>query len=95
MPRTRFSRLEEPRSRALYRPANSATVRSRCVALPVALPKPEHASPWLKEQRVADEAQWWRLREARRCAPLSTPLARAELVARYRQALAARDFDAF
>src|SRR5205823_7615954 len=56
--------LEEPPSGAVFllvshRPAQLLpTVRSRCVALPVALPPVEVAQRWLESQHVKDAARW-------------------------------------
>lgn len=56
--------LEEPSSGALFvlvshRPARLlATIRSRCVALPVGLPRRSEAEAWLRANGVADAARW-------------------------------------
>ena len=56
--------LEEPPSGAVFllvshRPAQLLpTIRSRCVALPVALPPKEVAQRWLEAQHVRDAARW-------------------------------------
>lgn len=56
--------LEEPPSGAVFllvshRPAQLLpTIRSRCVALPVALPSKEVAQRWLESQHVKDAARW-------------------------------------
>lgn len=92
--------LEEPQADAHFilvshRPARLLpTIRSRCVALPVALPKPEDAAPWLKEQRVADGEQWLAYAGGAPLRAVEYATGAGELVARYRQALGARDFDA-
>ncbi|MFZ1908861.1 MAG: DNA polymerase III subunit delta' [Burkholderiales bacterium] len=56
--------LEEPPSDAVFvlvshRPARLlATIRSRCVALPVGLPRRSEAEAWLRANGVADAARW-------------------------------------
>ena len=56
--------LEEPPSGAVFvlvshRPARLlATIRSRCVALPVGLPRRSEAEAWLRANGVADAARW-------------------------------------
>jgi len=56
--------LEEPPSGAVFllvshRPARLlATIRSRCVALPVSLPGHSEAEAWLRANGVADAARW-------------------------------------
>jgi len=56
--------LEEPPAGAVFllvshRPAQLLpTIRSRCVALPVALPSREVAQGWLESQQVKDAARW-------------------------------------
>ncbi len=56
--------LEEPPSGAVFvlvshRPARLlATIRSRCVALPVGLPERAGAEAWLRANGVADAARW-------------------------------------
>ena len=56
--------LEEPPGRALFllvshRPARLlATIRSRCVAVPVPLPEPQAALAWLESQGVKDAPIW-------------------------------------
>jgi len=92
--------LEEPQADAHFilvshRPARLLpTIRSRCVALPVALPKPEDVGPWLKEQRVADGEYWLAFAGGAPLRAVEYATGAGEMVARYRQALAARDLDA-
>ena len=92
--------LEEPQADAHFilvshRPARLLpTIRSRCVALPVALPRPEVAGPWLKEQRVADGEQWLAFAGGAPLRAVEYATGAGEHVSRYRQALGARDFDA-
>lgn len=56
--------LEEPPAAAVFllvshRPARLLpTIRSRCVALPVAVPSPEVARRWLEAQKVPNAARW-------------------------------------
>jgi DNA polymerase-3 subunit delta' len=56
--------LEEPPPGAVFvlvshRPARLlATIRSRCVSLPVALPRREVAEAWLRAQNVPDASRW-------------------------------------
>lgn len=56
--------LEEPPSGAMFvlvshRPARLLpTIRSRCVAVPVALPPPEGAEAWLRESGAPDADRW-------------------------------------
>jgi len=92
--------LEEPQPDAHFilvshRPARLLpTIRSRCVALPVAPPKPEEAVAWLKQARIADGEQWLAFAGG---APLRAAVyanTSGEAVGRYRQALRALDYDA-
>jgi len=92
--------LEEPQADAHFilvshRPARLLpTIRSRCVALPVALPKPEDVGPWLKEMRVADAERWLAFAGGAPLRAVAYATGAGELIARYRQALETRDFDA-
>ena len=91
--------LEEPQADAhfilvAHRPARLLpTIRSRCVALPVALPKPEDAVAWLKEARIEDGEQWLAFAGGAPIRAAQYAKISGEVVTRYRQALRARDYD--
>jgi len=92
--------LEEPQADAHFilvshRPARLLpTIRSRCLALPVAPPKPEEAVAWLKEARIADGEQWLAFAGGAPLRAAGYANTSGEAVARYRQALRALDYDA-
>ena len=92
--------LEEPQPGARFllvshRPARLLpTIRSRCVAVPMALPEPELARAWLKEQRVPDAEAWLTFAGG---APLQALVYASEgsgAMASMRAALKVRNFDA-
>jgi DNA polymerase-3 subunit delta' len=92
--------LEEPQPGAHFilvshRPARLLpTIRSRCAAVPVALPEPGLARTWLKEQGVPDAEAWLAFTGG---APLQAMTYAREVggaVGGMRKALQARDFDA-
>ncbi|HEX9182754.1 MAG TPA: DNA polymerase III subunit delta' [Burkholderiales bacterium] len=92
--------LEEPQPGAHFllvshRPARLLpTIRSRCAAVPLALPEPELARTWLKEQSVPEAEAWLTFAGG---APLQALIFASEesgAMAGMRAALKARDFDA-
>ncbi len=92
--------LEEPQSQAHFilvshRPARLLpTIRSRCVALPVALPDSAAAGSWLKAQGVPDWEAWLAFAGGAPLRALEYASGAGETIARLRKALQAKDLDA-
>lgn len=91
--------LEEPQPGAHFilvshRPARLLpTIRSRCAAMPMAVPEREQALAWLREQRVADAGAWLAFAGG---APLQSQALASDpggAIAGMRKALAELDFD--
>ena len=91
--------LEEPQAQAHFilvshRPARLLpTIRSRCVALPVALPDPAAAGAWLKAQGASDWESWLAFAGGAPLRALEFASGAGESIARLRKALQARDFE--
>jgi DNA polymerase-3 subunit delta' len=91
--------LEEPPGQAQFilvshRPARLlATIRSRCVAVPVPMPDASTSLAWLESQGAADAASWLAFASGSPLRALQYQQAGTTL-ARRRQALEARDLDA-
>lgn len=85
--------LEEPPGRALFllvshRPARLlATIRSRCVAVPVHLPAPQAAQAWLESQGVKDPRTWLAVANGAPLRALSLSEESGESLIQLRQAL--------
>jgi DNA polymerase III subunit delta' len=92
--------LEEPPGRALFilvshRPARLlATIRSRCVALPVPVPDAAASLAWLESQGIQDAAPWLAFASRSPLRALRYARESGATLARRRQALATRDLDA-
>jgi DNA polymerase-3 subunit delta' len=92
--------LEEPPGRAMFilishRPARLlATIRSRCVAVPVPVPSTAEALAWLKDQDLPDAAAWLAFASGSPLRALEYAGEVGDAVSRHRQALARRDLDA-
>jgi DNA polymerase-3 subunit delta' len=91
--------LEEPPGRAMFilvshRPARLlATIRSRCVAVPVPMPDAGVSLAWLESQGARDAASWLAFASGSPLRALEYASEAGATVARRRQALAAGDFD--
>jgi DNA polymerase-3 subunit delta' len=91
--------LEEPPGRAMFilvshRPARLlATIRSRCVAVPVPVPDAGVSLAWLESQGARDAASWLAFASGSPLRALQYASEAGATVARRRQALAAGDFD--
>lgn len=91
--------LEEPQGQVhfilvAHRPAGLLpTIRSRCVALPVALPDLEAAGSWLKAQGTPDWAAWLAFAGGGPLRALEYASEAGESVARLRNALQAKDLE--
>ncbi len=91
--------LEEPPGRAQFvlvshRPAQLlATVRSRCVAVPAAMPDPGEAQAWLERQGANSAAGWLAYASGSPLRALQYAQEAGSRLAERRQALAARDLD--
>jgi DNA polymerase-3 subunit delta' len=91
--------LEEPQPGAHFllvshRPARLLpTIRSRCAALPLALPEPELARAWLKEQDVPEAEAWLTFSGGAPLQALKYVSDGSGAMAGMRAALMARDFD--
>jgi DNA polymerase-3 subunit delta' len=92
--------LEEPQGQAHFilvshRPARLlATIRSRCVALPVALPDLAAAGGWLKARKAPDWESWLAFAGGAPLRALEYASGTGEPVARLLKALQAKDLDA-
>ncbi|MDH4172787.1 MAG: DNA polymerase III subunit delta' [Betaproteobacteria bacterium] len=92
--------LEEPPGRAMFvlvshRPARLlATVRSRCVAVPVPIPDRTASLAWLGDQGLAEAASWLAFASGSPLQALQYASAFGATLGRRREALAARDLDA-
>lgn len=92
--------LEEPQAQAHFilvshRPARLLpTIRSRCVALPVALPDAAAAGSWLKAQGALDWEAWLAFAGGAPLRALEYASGPGEAIARLRKALQAKDLDA-
>lgn len=91
--------LEEPPGQALFilvshRPARLlATVRSRCVSIPVGVPDFEAAKAWLGSQGAQDTAEWLRFASGAPLRALEYAGEAGSALAGLRQALAAGKLD--
>ena len=91
--------LEEPQAQAHFilvshRPARLLpTIRSRCVALPVALPDQVAAGSWLKAQGAPDWEAWLAFAGGAPLRALEYASGAGESMARLRKALQTRDFE--
>ena len=91
--------LEEPQAQAHFilvshRPARLLpTIRSRCVALPVALPDPGAAGSWLKAQGASDWEAWLAFAGGAPLRALEYASGAGESIGRLRKALQARDLE--
>lgn len=91
--------LEEPPGRALFllvshRPAQLlATIRSRCVAVPVPLPEPQAAQAWLESQGVQDAQGWLAFASGAPLRALSHSQESGGALMRLRQALGSGSFE--
>jgi DNA polymerase-3 subunit delta' len=91
--------LEEPQAQARFilvshRPARLLpTIRSRCVALPVALPDAAAAGSWLKAQGALDWEAWLAFAGGAPLRALGYASDTGETIARLRKALETRDLD--
>jgi DNA polymerase-3 subunit delta' len=91
--------LEEPQAQAHFilvshRPARLLpTIRSRCVALPVALPDPAAAGSWLKAQGAPDWESWLAFAGGAPLRALEYASGAGESVARLWKALQAKDLE--
>ncbi len=92
--------LEEPQAQAHFilvshRPARLLpTIRSRCVAMPVALPEAAESSAWLKAQGAPDSLSWLAFAGGAPLRALKYALAAIQPMAKLRQALEESDLDA-
>jgi DNA polymerase-3 subunit delta' len=92
--------LEEPQAQARFilvsnRPARLLpTIRSRCVALPVALPDAAAAGYWLKAQGALDWEAWLAFAGGAPLRALGYTSSAGEAIAGLRKALEKRDLDA-
>lgn len=92
--------LEEPQAEAHFilvshRPARLLpTLRSRCVALAIAPPTPERAGPWLKQQAIPDWEEWLAFAGNAPLRAVGYATGTGKLIARFRQALASREYEA-
>jgi DNA polymerase-3 subunit delta' len=92
--------LEEPQGQAHFilvshRPARLLpTIRSRCVALPVALPEPAAAGAWLKAQGAADWQAWLAFAGGAPLRALQYASEAGEKVSSLLKALQAKDLEA-
>lgn len=92
--------LEEPPGSAVFvlvshRPAGlPATVRSRCLALPVAIPDRSSAMAWLESQGVKEPDRWLAYASGAPLRALELAQGSGEAAAELRRALEARDLDA-
>jgi DNA polymerase III subunit delta' len=91
--------LEEPPAGAFFllvshRPARLlATIRSRCVALPIGIPDPALAVPWLEAQGVKEARKWLAYASGAPLAALGLAQEASPAAARLRAALDARDLE--
>ena len=91
--------LEEPPAGAFFllvshRPARlPATIRSRCVAMPVGVPDPGAAQSWLASQGVQEAEKWLAYASGAPLAALELSQSSAPVVGRLRAAIDARDLD--
>jgi DNA polymerase-3 subunit delta' len=91
--------LEEPPGRAMFvlvshRPARLlATLRSRCVAVPVPNPDAAASLAWLESQGARDAASWLAYASGSPLRALQYASEAGATLARCRQALVARDLD--
>ena len=91
--------LEEPPSGAIFllvshRPARlPATVRSRCLALPVGIPDSQAAEAWLSGQDVPEAGRWLAYASGAPLEALELARVSGQAVTRLRKALEARDLD--
>lgn len=92
--------LEEPPAGAFFllvshRPARLlATVRSRCVSVPIALPDAAASAAWLAQQGAKDAGAWLRFAAGAPLRALQYAQGAGEALARVREALQAGDPDA-
>jgi len=91
--------LEEPPAGAFFllvshRPARlPATIRSRCVALPISVPDKSAAQAWLVAQGVQEPEKWLDYASGAPLAALELSQDSAPVVGRLRAAIDARDLD--
>jgi DNA polymerase-3 subunit delta' len=91
--------LEEPPGRAMFllvshRPGRVlATVRSRCVAVPVPVPDAAQSLAWLKGQDVPDPAVWLAFASGAPLQALDYAGEAGEAMTRHRRALEARNLE--
>ena len=91
--------LEEPQAQAHFilvshRPARLLpTIRSRCVALPVALPDQAAAGSWLEAQGASDWEAWLAFAGGAPLRALEYTSGAGDSIARLRKALQARDLE--
>lgn len=92
--------LEEPPPGAFFllvahRPARLlATIRSRCVAVPVPTPDPKASRAWLSQQGVGDSGPWLAFASGAPLLALQYAQGSGEALARTREALLAGDREA-
>jgi len=92
--------LEEPPGRALFilvshRPARLlATIRSRCVMVPIPIPDTAGSLAWLAGQGMQDAAPWLAFASGSPLRALQYAQEAGAMLARRRQALEMRDLDA-
>lgn len=91
--------LEEPPPDAFFllvshRPARLlATIRSRCVAVPVPVPDPATSEDWLAQQGTKDGRQWLAFASGAPLRALEYAKGTGEVMLRLRQAASGRDFE--
>jgi DNA polymerase-3 subunit delta' len=91
--------LEEPPPDALFllvshRPARLlATIRSRCVAVPISVPDPAVAAEWLAQEAATDALQWLAFASGAPLRALEYASGRGEALWRLRRAAFGRDLE--
>jgi len=71
-----------------------ATIRSRCVTVPVGIPPADAARAWLADQRVAEPERWFAYASGAPLRALSDAQTAGPVLGALRQALQARDLEA-